>query len=494
MKVGTCICLIACLSHAFVSSAQVLSRRIPRSLARPETERSEQLLEPLLPVAEAVEKVKAGDPQGYYALAIHYAKGETVSEDGDKAWWYMQKAADAGYGNAVFACTMLEEPRLSGRLWYMAECPPFSGYTGVDKYKYRYIKDRRDQLHCLTITNEADVARIRAGYERAFKLGVSAATNELARFNCNVSKAQAEAKAKADADAQKAANENLVGSIGDGLKFCKEDADAMKNEFEKMRESLKQELAGVKRRMKAERLEQLLEPLLPFAEAVEKVKMGDPKGYYALAIHYAKGEVIERDPDRANLCMQKAADADYGNAVFVCTMLDEPEGIYRIRDTKNLSRYTGVHSYKRIHRLTITNEADVARIRAGYERAFRLGVSAATNELARFNRKVREAQAEAKAKTDSAAVKIENEKLLESISDELKVCKGDHGKEISGDDKKRVIWEADGRGGFSITFHSGPVSVKLSGSKTECLRCPVTIDVDKDGRIVSVTDARALGL
>jgi hypothetical protein len=34
----------------------------------------------------------------------------------------------------------------------------------------------------------------------------------------------------------------------------------------------------------------LLEPLLPFSEAVDKAKHGYPQGYYALALHYAKGD------------------------------------------------------------------------------------------------------------------------------------------------------------------------------------------------------------
>ena len=56
-----------------------------------------------------------------------------------------------------------------------------------------------------------------------------------------------------------------------------------------------------------------------------------------------------------------------------------------------------------------------AAIRAGYERAFRLGVSAATNELARFERRVSSAQEEAKKKADVEKRKAENAKLAEGL-------------------------------------------------------------------------------
>ena len=173
---------------------------------------------------------------------------------------------------------------------------------------------------------------------------------------------------------------------------------------------------------------QLLEPLLPFAEAVEKAKANDPQGWYALAIHYAKGEEIEHDPQRVRQFLQKAYDMNYSNAVFVATLLDEcklreSESRNRILLNRSesyqptLSHYTDISFVfvSPINSLSITNAADVAKIRAGYERAFKLGVSAATNELARFEQRVKAYQEKAAKENTEAERKAKNAKLIEGL-------------------------------------------------------------------------------
>ena len=176
---------------------------------------------------------------------------------------------------------------------------------------------------------------------------------------------------------------------------------------------------------------QLLEPLLPFADAVEKAKANDPQGWYALAIHYAKGEEIEPDNQRVRQFFQKAYDMNYSNAVFVATLLDE----YKLHEYGHLLRvnpFNGSESYHRpnlslyaetrffafgspINSLSITNAADVAKIRAGYERAFKLGVSVATNELARFEQRVKAYQEKAAKENAEAERKAKNAKLIEGL-------------------------------------------------------------------------------
>ena len=64
---------------------------------------------------------------------------------------------------------------------------------------------------------------------------------------------------------------------------------------------------------------------------------------------------------------------------------------------------------------SITNASDVAAIRAGYERAFSLGVSDATNALARFERRISSYQEEAKKDADEKKRKAENAKIAESL-------------------------------------------------------------------------------
>ena len=171
---------------------------------------------------------------------------------------------------------------------------------------------------------------------------------------------------------------------------------------------------------------------MPFSEAVEKAKAGDAQGWYALAIHYAKGEAIERNSETARQFLQKATDMNYSNAVFVAAMLSEESADQQQRSLtlrRNLGNeveHPPIHAYTgtgwlgggfRFQQtgLTITNATDVATIRAGYERAISLGVLVATNELARFERRVEAAQAQVKKDADAAKRKAENAKLAEGL-------------------------------------------------------------------------------
>lgn len=183
-----------------------------------------------------------------------------------------------------------------------------------------------------------------------------------------------------------------------------------------------QSLLRPRRGLRQQQQSQLLEPLLPFAEAVEKAKTNDPQGWYALAIHYAKGKEIERDTQRARQFLQKAYNMNYSNAVFVATLLDEckireSESSYQQSYPPNLSHYTGIRFglVFSTNSLWIANAADVAKIRAGYERAFKLGVSAATNELARFEQRVKAYQEKAAKENTEAERKAKNAKLIEGL-------------------------------------------------------------------------------
>ena len=172
-----------------MAQSRLLSPRSSRN--RPQT------LEPLLPFPEAVEKAKAGNPQGWYALAIHYANGEEIERDSKKARKFIQKAAAAGYGNAVLVDTICleqssvtEKERFCAVSFSAADLKPYChGYIGTS-----WLTPFSDERGKHSLTNSADVAAIRAGYERAFRLGVSAATNELARFERWVAAAKTHAE------------------------------------------------------------------------------------------------------------------------------------------------------------------------------------------------------------------------------------------------------------------------------------------------------------
>lgn len=187
-----------------------------QSLRRPGERHREyraQLLEPLIPFSEAVEKARAGNPQGWYALAIHYEKGEEVDRDQRKARKFIQKASDMGYSNAVFIAAMMLEAESTtakdcgGSRSRPCVAPRINDYLEGTEFPIWSNSPTR------SITNAVDVAAIRAGYERAISLGVSAATNELARFERRVSSAQEEAKKKADVEKRKAENAKLAEGL-----------------------------------------------------------------------------------------------------------------------------------------------------------------------------------------------------------------------------------------------------------------------------------------
>ena len=103
MKNLTFICFCIVISVALAEGSQSSSMGHLRS--------DSKLLEPLMPFTEAVEKAKNGNPQGFYALAIHYAKGEEIEQDSVKARYFLQQACEANYGKATVSCAAQAMPR-----------------------------------------------------------------------------------------------------------------------------------------------------------------------------------------------------------------------------------------------------------------------------------------------------------------------------------------------------------------------------------------------
>lgn len=155
--------------------------------------------------------------------------------------------------------------------------------------------------------------------------------------------------------------------------------------------------------------QQELEKPLPFEEAIEKAKVGNPQGYYSLAVHLMRGDEIERDQDKAVRLFAMASNRDYPNAVFVSTLFKDPT-------TPPVREYIGSIGILYLSsRNNLTNETLLAEVRAGYNRAFSLGVLVATNELSRFEAKLKEADQEREAKKSIENRKLENAKLLSAI-------------------------------------------------------------------------------
>ncbi len=169
-----------------------------------------KLLEPLIPFTDAVEKAKKGTPQGFYALAIHYAKGEEIEHDSVKARYFLQKACEANYGNAVFVSAMLAEYDCQSEM-RLPFRPPYDmnvhlcGYTGINDRQWAPALQK-------SFINALDVATVRAGYEHAIDLGVSEAKNELARFEHRMENIRKEVAQAVDSDRRKKSNAILVES------------------------------------------------------------------------------------------------------------------------------------------------------------------------------------------------------------------------------------------------------------------------------------------
>ena len=266
-----------------------------------------------------------------------------------------------------------------------------------------------------------------------------------------------------------------------------------------------QSLLRPRRGLRQQQQSQLLEPLLPFAEAVEKAKANDPQGWYALAIHYAKGEEIQWDRNNARQCLQKAYEMNYSNAVFVATLLDE----CKLRESgsrflssllnrsesyrPNLSHYadTRLAFVSPINSLWITNAADVAKIRAGYERAFKLGVSAATNEIARFEQRVKAYRIESRDDAEKLAMQKSNSELVVSLLGLPVVSKEQDKKEAlrkrlndpdaDYDNGRTFLWEAGGKDGLSLD-----VLIRVKENEGWHYIEKATITIDKDGKIIKV--------
>ena len=154
------------------------------------------VLEEVLPFEEALKLAEKGLGQGYFQLALHYAKGQSVTEDSQTAWAFLKKAVEKSYPTAIFAKTLAEESILSDKgydrdpntscyeyrpnmqRYFAAKFFPDSyGPGSIVRPWWRSGDDNR------CITNETIVAELIAGYELSAKLGVAVATNEIARLN-----------------------------------------------------------------------------------------------------------------------------------------------------------------------------------------------------------------------------------------------------------------------------------------------------------------------
>ena len=453
-------------------------------------------LVPLLPFAEAVGKAKAGDGAGLYAVALHYAKGDEIQHDDIRARTYLKVAADAGYGNAVLMNTIVLEHMMGtnmdtnddrqglirlrelGGNENLVLMPNTDKYTqGIDvnqfadsNYRGRLSERERDcniARRIMSVANEDDVAVVRNGYEKAALLGVTAATNELARFEARLAVLELQRKIREIVNGQKQRlqkqfpmqkiivnNEELAKglerSITNSVLNAISQAHSLLTTDEKertrateeraqQRESLlqiqeqlrkqREEREAVRRvdeereeKAKKER-EKFFPPLMPFADAIKKAKDGDGAAMYSLALHYAKGDEIAKAPEKARYYLKKAADANYPAAVLIDAIEQEweIEGVGGYVNGSNINPETGLNemivsglyqviSLKRYQSKNPLKDVEcIDAIRSGYKKAASLGLSVATNELARFEKRMAEIKkaADIKAKNEALAKELQ---------------------------------------------------------------------------------------
>ena len=196
---------------------------------------------------------------------------------------------------------------------------------------------------------------------------------------------------------------------------------------------------------------------------------------------------------------------NYSNAVFFATLLDEcnlRESGSRFLSSllnrsescrPNLSHYadTRLAFVSPINSLWITNAADVAKIRAGYERAFKLGVSAATNEIARFEQRVKAYRIESRDDAEKLAMQKSNSELVVSLLGLPVVSKEQDKKEAlrkrlndpdaDYDNGRTFLWEAGGKDGLSLD-----VLIRVKENEGWHYIEKATITIDKDGKIIKV--------
>ena len=156
--------------------------------------------------------------------------------------------------------------------------------------------------------------------------------------------------------------------------------------------------------------QQELEKPLPFEDAIEKAKVGNPQGYYSLAVHLFQGKEIKRDQEKAIKLFAMASEKDYPSAVFVSTLFNDPTH-------PPIMEYIGGSFLTISSSNNLTNETILAQVRAGYNRAFSLGVSAATNELNRFEAELKEANQRRKEDLARENRRLKNAKLLSEIEE-----------------------------------------------------------------------------
>ena len=204
---------------------------------------AEELLEPQIPISEAMDLAKDGNGKGFYQLAIRYAQGNELPKDNAAAYKMLCKACDVNYANAILVEGICDEGNLRDGA---------SGCSSPSTYKYcgaSFSRGWKDEW----LTNEVAFARVMKKYEKARDLGALVATNQIDALNkrlANFYKKEAEAQAKV-----RAAEENdrrLAAILGENIRQQAND-DNDKCQRERERTEQRQQLLAIQEELRRER-------------------------------------------------------------------------------------------------------------------------------------------------------------------------------------------------------------------------------------------------
>jgi len=189
----------------------LLARRSDRADSIRKTGEGSELLEPALTLEEAVTLAKKNDPKGYYQLAINVRQlGSLKRKDGFDSQAYsdhfLQKAVDAGYPNAIFAMTLMDDMRLASKGNTRDRNPRKSleKYVGISLSSWR-IKG--------SLSVPEDVSAIRCRYETLVTMGVTQATNAIADLDFRVKENMEHERSEKDKESKDDEAVKLIRSV-----------------------------------------------------------------------------------------------------------------------------------------------------------------------------------------------------------------------------------------------------------------------------------------
>ena len=280
--------IVFCLIAAVIGLHTDAQLRRPGLFRPGALRRPINLLEPLIPIDEAMNLVKEGKGKGFYQIAIRYASGNELPEDKNAAYKMLCKACDLNYANAILVEGMLDEGNLRESDTY-STAPSTYMYCGA-----AFSGGRREYAW---LTNEVAFARVMKKYEKARDLGALAATNQIAALNKRLADFKREEQ---DRIAKvKAAEENdrrLAAILGEDMRQWTVD------QKQKEQERRERELAAEERKAQLAQLAQIQEELrrqreekLREREEDRKVELAKYQVALKELIGYEMGQKVEAD-------------------------------------------------------------------------------------------------------------------------------------------------------------------------------------------------------